>query len=305
LHTSVFYGCWSRDFILMCIKTLWMKSEFFWNFWGSPNLSSSCDNDYSYFKHVSFKSIIFGRYKMTKKPLRIHAKSLSDALAPSKKNCLQLWPSAALRGFCIYSCSAHCLPDFCQKGWHCICTPYSKRVRKCMYWCTEHLFNIKTCAYMVLRTPVWMHATLSAKKCTCTRACAPMQLCRSFFDMERIANLSWVLREHCAGCRLPPALLLSRRNQSPDAVRSRNPSKSTLARDAVADTKSHKHHSIICVGADLIHFVYGSHLRLFADLILHKVLFPQFFCGLHNIYIYIHVHVNICIHVYMYVYMYK
>jgi len=62
-----------------------MKSEFDWNFSGPPNLSSSCDNNYSYVKHVSFKSVIFGRYKMIKKPLRIHAKSLSDALAPSKK----------------------------------------------------------------------------------------------------------------------------------------------------------------------------------------------------------------------------
>jgi hypothetical protein len=28
---------------------------------------------------------MFGRYKMMKTPLRIHAKSLSNALAPSKK----------------------------------------------------------------------------------------------------------------------------------------------------------------------------------------------------------------------------
>ena len=34
---------------------------------------------------MSFKNVIFGRYKMIEKPLRIHAKSLSDALAPSKK----------------------------------------------------------------------------------------------------------------------------------------------------------------------------------------------------------------------------
>jgi len=59
-------------------------SEFCWNFWGPPNLSSSCNNNFSYVKHVFFKSVIFGRYKMIKKPLRIHAKSLSDALAPSK-----------------------------------------------------------------------------------------------------------------------------------------------------------------------------------------------------------------------------
>ena len=44
------------------------------------------------------------------------------------------------------------------------------------------------------------------KKCTCTRACAPMQRCRRFFAMEAMANLSWVLREYRAGCRLPPAL---------------------------------------------------------------------------------------------------
>ena len=43
------------------------------------------------------------------------------------------------------------------------------------------------------------------QKCIWTRACAPMQRFRSFFAMEAIANLSWVLREHRAGCRLPPA----------------------------------------------------------------------------------------------------
>jgi len=82
--------------------------------------------------------------------------------------------------------------------------------------------------------------------------------CRNCFAMETISNLSFVLHEHRAGCRLPPALLLSRRNQSPDAVRSRNPSKSTLAHDAVAAAVSHKHHSIIRVDAGLIQFVYGS-----------------------------------------------
>jgi len=40
----------------------WNQS-LFWNFWGPPNLSSSCDNIDSYVKHVSFKSVIFGRYK--------------------------------------------------------------------------------------------------------------------------------------------------------------------------------------------------------------------------------------------------
>jgi len=45
-----------------------------------------------------------------------------------------------------------------------------------------------------------------------------------------------------------------------DAVRSRNPSKSTLAHDGFATAVLHKHHQIICVGAGLIQFVYRSHL---------------------------------------------
>jgi len=115
------------------------------------------------------------------------------------------------------------------------------------------------------------------KKLTCTRACVSMQRRRNFFAMETVANLSWVLREHRASCRLPPTLPLSRVNQSPDAVRSRNTSKSTLAHDAVAAAVSHKHHSIVRVGAGLIQFVYGSHSRLAADLILQMILFPLFF----------------------------
>jgi len=95
--------------------------------------------------------------------------------------------------------------------------------------------------------------------------------------METIANLFWVLREHRAGCLLPPALLLSRRNQSPDTFRSRNGSKSTIAYDAVAAAVLHKHHSIICVGAGLIQLVYGLHSRLAADLIHYKFTFPTFF----------------------------
>jgi len=54
-------------------------------------------------------------------------------------------------------------------------------------------------------------------------------------------------------------------------------SKSTLAHDAVVAAVSHKHHSIIRVGAVLIQFVYGSHSRLATKLILHKILFPPFF----------------------------
>jgi len=60
-------------------------------------------------------------------------------------------------------------------------------------WCSQHLLKC-------------MHTL--RQKCTCTHACAPTQWCRSFFAMEAIANLSWVFRQHRAGCRLPPALLV-------------------------------------------------------------------------------------------------
>ena len=98
-----------------------------------------------------------------------------------------------------------------------------------------------------------MHITLLAKKMhPCMRTYATVQklLCRG--------NCC----KHRAGCRLPPVLLLSRRNQLPDAGRSRNQSESTLVHDAVAAALSHKRNSIICVGAGLIKFVYGSHSKI-------------------------------------------
>jgi len=52
---------------------------------------------------------------------------------------------------------------------------------------------------------------------------------------------------------------------------------SFYAHDAVAASVSHKHHSIICVVAGLIQFVYGSHSRLATELILHKIPLPPFF----------------------------
>jgi len=115
-----------------------------------------------------------------------------------------------------------------------ICTSHSERVSKCVCWGTQHLFIVNTCACMVLRTPVWIHATLPAKNahapvhvCPCNGAeiSLPWKPLQTYFEF---------LREHRAGCRLPPVLLLSRPNQSPDAVCSRNSSKSTLAHDAVA-----------------------------------------------------------------------
>jgi len=62
----------------------------------------------------------------------------------------------------------------------------------------------------------------------------------------------------------PPAALLPPSCRPPagdpllDATRFKNPSKSTLAHDAVAAAVLHKHHPIIRVGAGLIQFVHGS-----------------------------------------------
>jgi len=62
-----------------------------------------------------------------------------------------------------------------------------------------------------------------------------------------------------------------------DAVRSRNPSKSTLAHDAIATAVLHKHHPIIRVGAGPIQFVYRSHLRLATEATRNRNAFSPFF----------------------------
>jgi len=103
----------------------------------------------------------------------------------------------------------------------------------------------------------------------CMRAYATVQqlLCHRSY-CELILSLA---RTSCRRS-FPPALLpLCRAGRPPasplpDAIGSRNPSKSTLAHDAVAAVVLHKHHPIIRVGAGLIQFVYGSHSRMAADL---------------------------------------
>ena len=79
----------------------------------------------------------------------------------------------------------------------------------------------------------------------------------------------------CRPLLLP--LLLSRPNPSPDAVRFRDLTQSTLAHDAVAAAVLHKHHSIIRVGAGLIQFVYGSHSHLAMGVTSSRILFQPFF----------------------------
>jgi len=65
-------------------------------------------------------------------------------------------------------------------------------------------------------------------------------------------------------------------------VRSRNPSKSTLAHDAVGTAVLHKHHPIIRVGAGLIQFVYRSHLRLATEATVNTNAFSPFFPRVSN-----------------------
>jgi len=62
-----------------------------------------------------------------------------------------------------------------------------------------------------------------------------------------------------------------------DVVRSRNPSESTLAHDAVATAVLHKHHPIIRDGAGLIQFVFRSHLRLATEATRNRNAFSPFF----------------------------
>ena len=63
----------------------------------------------------------------------------------------------------------------------------------------------------------------------------------------------------------------------PNDVRSRNHPKSTPAHDSVAAAVSHKHHSIIRVGAGLIQFVYGRTCSSAAKVIPTNFYFRHFF----------------------------
>ena len=142
----------------------------------------------------------------------------------------------------------------CISSLPCRCGAAVPGVLACMHAYITHIkrMHVRAC---VLRTPAWMHAILPAKNvhapvhtCPCNAAdlFLPWKLLRTYLE-------SCTSIVHCC---LPPALLLSRLNQSLDAVCSKKASKSTLAHYAVAAAVSHKHHSIICVGADLIQFVH-------------------------------------------------
>jgi len=134
----------------------------------------------------------------------------------------------------------------------------------CTYTYMYIYMHMHICIYIC---PQLVHARL----CNGAAASLPWELLRTY--LESCANIV----QSVVSAR-PPAPSLSRPPscwQVPWHVRLRNPSKSTLAHDAVAAVELHKHHLIIRVGAGLIQFVYGSHSRMAADLILDKNLFSQ------------------------------
>ena len=55
------------------------------NFWGPPNLSSSCDNDYTYVKCLSSKNITFGVYKIADQLLNATSAPSSKSLKYKKE----------------------------------------------------------------------------------------------------------------------------------------------------------------------------------------------------------------------------
>ena len=126
----------------------------------------------------------------------------------------------------------------------------------------------------------WNARHTLCKKCICARACAHMQRCRSFFEMEIIANLSWILREYRTGCRLPPAdAALPAVSTKPNAQRCLlkisvqiHDSSWRGRRCSVAQTSfDHPHWK------RPLQFVYGLHLRSTTELTHHRNPFLSFF----------------------------
>jgi len=161
-----------------------------------------------------------------------------------------------------------------------ICTPCSERVRKCVRWCTQHLYNVPTCTCMVLTTPIEMHAYSPQKMHmhSCMRATVQKLLCHGS-SCELILSLAQ------ASCRLSFAARPAA--ASTKSVARRCSFKKSIqihaAHDAVAAAVSHKYHSIIRVGADLIQFFYGSHSkRVHWAHPSQKSISTTFFAGFHH-----------------------
>ena len=122
--------------------------------------------------------------------------------------------------------------------------------------------------------PQLVHACL----CNGAAASLPWKLLRTY--LESCANIVQAVVSAC-----PPTPQIRRAGRppagpSPDAVRLRYPSKSTLAHDVVAAAVLHKHHPIIRVGAGLIQFVNGYTRAWPRTSPSTKIYFRSFFRGL-------------------------
>ena len=121
---------------------------------------------------------------------------------------------------------------------------------------------IYACIYMYIQMQIYVHIHICIYTCiythayiylhnSCMCACATVQQvpCHGSY-CELILSLA---RTSCGllFTARPTARPLAG-NPLRDVIRSRNPSKSTLAHDAVATAVLHKHHPIIRVGAGLI-----------------------------------------------------
>jgi len=115
------------------------------------------------------------------------------------------------------------------------------------------------------------YGLVHARLCNDAEASLPWKLLRTYVE----SRASIVQAVVC--CPLLQSLLLSQLNPSPDAVRSRNLSKSMLTHDKVAAAVLHKHHSILRVGAGFIQFVEGSHSHFTTGVTSSRILFWPFF----------------------------
>ena len=110
------------------------------------------------------------------------------------------------------------------------------------------------------------YGLVHARLCNGAKSSLSWKLWRTY--LESCANIVQAVVCYPPSCRLD----LAQPPPSPDAVRLRNLSKSTLVHDAVL----HKHHLTIRVGAGLMQFVYGSRSHLAAEATRHRDAFSPF-----------------------------
>jgi len=155
--------------------------------------------------------------------------------------------------------------------------------------CSEREANVYSDVHNICLTYTPAHAwcsttpvnacILSAKMRmdSCMRAYATVQqlLCHGSYCKLILSLARTSCRLSCTA--RPPADRPPAGNLSPDPVRFKNPSTSTLAHDAVAAAVLHTHHPIIRIDAGLIQFVYGLHSCLATGVTSSRILFPPFF----------------------------